>query len=367
MRATDHGAFGAECHRFEHVLAGANAAVQPHFNPLAHRFDNRRQLADARRCTIQLAATVVAHHQCVGTGIRGQVRIFWHLNAVHGLVWATGQAVWRQRALVPLKWGLVLVIGYVTLCLFAMFFDGHDGVSPRTSHLYFLVLTLASMLVFRNESPLLRWSTVAVLMASFVVFASSNHVTGFYKQSETIHADHPARPDGFYGLSKAFGEDLARLYFDRHGIETACVRIGSSFPEPKDRRMLATWLSFDDLHRLISACLSTPVLGHSIVFGMSDNAVTWWDNSRARHVGYVAKDSSDVFREAIYARTSAPDLSDPAATVARMRHLGRCGLVTFFAPACGRVGPHVEAIPGLQKTWIHHAGTAWLIGWWRDA
>ena len=23
-------------------------------------------------------------------------------------------------------------------------------------------------------------------------------------------------------------------------------------------------------------------------------------------------------------------------------------------------------IPGLQKTWIHHGGTAWLIGWWRD-
>lgn len=146
-----------------------------------------------------------------------------------------------------------------------------------------------------------------------VVFASSNHVTGFYKQSETIHADHPARPDGLYGVSKAFGEDLSRFYFDRYGIETACVRIGSSFPEPKDRRMLATWLSFDDLHRLISACLSTPVLGHSIVFGMSDNAVTWWDNSRAHHIGYVPQDSSDVFREAVYARTSAPDLNDPAA------------------------------------------------------
>lgn len=146
-----------------------------------------------------------------------------------------------------------------------------------------------------------------------VVFASSNHVTGFYKQSETITADHPARPDSYYGVSKAFGEDFSRFYFDRYGIETACVRIGSSFPEPKDRRMLATWLSFDDLHRLIAACLSTPVLGHSIVFGMSDNAVTWWDNSRARHIGYVPQDSSDVFREAVFARTSAPDLNDPAA------------------------------------------------------
>lgn len=146
-----------------------------------------------------------------------------------------------------------------------------------------------------------------------VVFASSNHVVGFYKQGETITADHPPRPDSFYGVSKAFGEDLSRFYFDRYGIETACVRIGSSFPEPKDRRMLATWLSHGDLHRLISACLSTPVLGHTIVFGMSDNAVTWWDNSRAKHVGYQPQDSSDVFREAVFARTPTPDPTDPVA------------------------------------------------------
>ncbi len=66
-----------------------------------------------------------------------------------------------------------------------------------------------------------------------IVFASSNHVTGFYKQSETINASHPPRPDSLYGVSKAFGEDLSRFYFDRYGIETACVRIGSSFPSPK--------------------------------------------------------------------------------------------------------------------------------------
>jgi uronate dehydrogenase len=145
-----------------------------------------------------------------------------------------------------------------------------------------------------------------------IVFASSNHVTGFYRQSETITTSHPPRPDSLYGVSKAFGEDLSRMYFDRYGIETACVRIGSSFPEPKDRRMLASWLSYDDLHRLIVACLSTPVLGHSIVFGVSDNAVRWYDNSGARHVGFVPQDSSDVFKEAVYARTPEPDLNDPA-------------------------------------------------------
>ena len=145
-----------------------------------------------------------------------------------------------------------------------------------------------------------------------VVFASSNHVVGFYRQGETIDATHPPRPDGIYGLSKAFGEDLSRLYYDRYGIETACLRIGSSYPEPKDRRMLATWLSYGDLHRLVTACLTTPVLGHTIVFGMSDNAVTWWDNRLARHVGYRPQDSSDAFREAVIARTPEPDLADPA-------------------------------------------------------
>jgi uronate dehydrogenase len=145
-----------------------------------------------------------------------------------------------------------------------------------------------------------------------VVFASSNHVMGFYRQSEVVDAQTPPRPDGLYGLSKAFGEDLSRLYFDRYGIETACVRIGSSFPEPRDRRMLATWMSYDDLHRLITACLTTPVLGHSIIYGTSDNSVSWYDNRLARHIGYRPQDSSDVFRDAVYARTPEPDLNDPA-------------------------------------------------------
>jgi uronate dehydrogenase len=144
-----------------------------------------------------------------------------------------------------------------------------------------------------------------------VVFASSNHVTGFYRQGETITPAHPPRPDSLYGVSKAFGEDLSRMYFDRYGIETACVRIGSAFAAPRDRRMLASWLSFDDLHRLITACLTTPVLGHTIIFGMSNNAVSWYDNASVRHVGYVPQDSSDGFREEIYARTPEPDLTDP--------------------------------------------------------
>jgi uronate dehydrogenase len=137
-------------------------------------------------------------------------------------------------------------------------------------------------------------------------------VTGFYRQDEVVSPADPVRPDGLYGLSKAWGENLSRLYFDRYGIETACLRIGSSFPEPKDRRMLATWLSYDDLERLVRACLGAPVVGHTIVYGMSDNTTTWWDNTSARHLGFRPQDSSERFRAALEARQPQIDLSDPA-------------------------------------------------------
>jgi uronate dehydrogenase len=145
-----------------------------------------------------------------------------------------------------------------------------------------------------------------------IVFASSNHVTGFYRQDEVISPRDPVRPDGAYGLSKAWGENVSRFYFDRYGIETACLRIGSSFPEPKDRRMLATWLSYDDLERLVTACLTTPVLGHAIVYGMSDNTNVWWDNTSARHIGYRPLDSSERFRAALEAKQPTIDLDDSA-------------------------------------------------------
>ena len=145
-----------------------------------------------------------------------------------------------------------------------------------------------------------------------VVFASSNHVIGFHKQGEMLDADCPRRPDGYYGLSKSYGEDLSRFYFDRYGIETACLRIGSSFPEPKDRRMLITWLSYRDLTELVRCCLFAPRLEHTIVYGMSANRDKWWDNSKAAHLGFQPQDSSEQFRAKVEALPPL-DPQDPAA------------------------------------------------------
>jgi uronate dehydrogenase len=128
-----------------------------------------------------------------------------------------------------------------------------------------------------------------------------------------IDTKMPPKPDGFYGLSKAFGEDLAEMYWARWGIETVSIRIGSALPAPKDRRMLSTWISFDDLERLVVSALTAPIVGHTIIFGMSDNQTSWWDNTHAKHLGYRALDSSDVFRSEVEARQPHIDRHDKAA------------------------------------------------------
>lgn len=148
--------------------------------------------------------------------------------------------------------------------------------------------------------------------AKRVVFASSNHVIGFYPQSETIDDRVPHRPDGYYGLSKSFGENMAQFYFDRYGIETVSIRIGSSFPEPANRRMLSTWLSFRDLATLVEKSLFTPDVKHTVVYGVSANREVWWDNRGAAHLGFAAQDTSEVFRAKVEAQPPVA-ANDPSA------------------------------------------------------
>ena len=144
-----------------------------------------------------------------------------------------------------------------------------------------------------------------------VVYASSNHAMGFYRTTEIVDADAPVRPDGFYGLSKCFGEALSRYYYDRFGIETVCVRIGSSFPEPKSRRMMTSYLSYDDLTELLRCALFAPRVGHTIVYGTSDNDTTWYDNRKAAHLGFKPKDSSRTFAHLFPDTAERPPADDP--------------------------------------------------------
>lgn len=143
-----------------------------------------------------------------------------------------------------------------------------------------------------------------------IVFASSNHAVGFYPQGQQLDARSPTRPDGYYGLSKVYGEQMASFYYDRYGIQTVSIRIGTAAAQPHDRRALHTWLSFDDLTQLIRCSLFTPGVGHTIVFGVSGNRDVWWDNRLAAHLGYKPADSSEPYRDEIEAGPM-PEPDDP--------------------------------------------------------
>ena len=145
-----------------------------------------------------------------------------------------------------------------------------------------------------------------------VVFASSNHSIGFWERDAIIDSDVAHRPDTLYGVSKAFGEDLARFYFDKFGIETVVIRIGSCFEAPRDRRMLSTWMSYSDFIHLVEQSMTTPDVGFLVVYGSSNNSKLFWDNSAAKTIGYAPKDSADDFRDLIMSETTEPDPKDLA-------------------------------------------------------
>lgn len=128
-----------------------------------------------------------------------------------------------------------------------------------------------------------------------IVFASSNHAIGFYERGEMLSVTDPMRPDGYYGLSKAYGELLARMMFDKHGLESVHMRIGSCLPKPTEGRHLSTWLSHDDLERLIVAGLDAETTGHAVVWGVSANQRSWWKDDDAARIGYAPQDDAERF------------------------------------------------------------------------
>ncbi|MDD2870160.1 NAD(P)-dependent oxidoreductase [Neomegalonema sp.] len=147
-----------------------------------------------------------------------------------------------------------------------------------------------------------------------ILFASSNHAIGYYPQSRRLKGDEPFRPDGLYGVSKAFGESLARMYYEKFGQESALVRIGSCTPQPSDRRMLSSWLSYDDFAGLAACVFRAPRLECPVIWGASANDAGWWDNAASAYLGWRPKDNAEAWRAEIEAAGPRPS---PDAAVAR--------------------------------------------------
>ena len=126
-----------------------------------------------------------------------------------------------------------------------------------------------------------------------IVFPTSNHATGFYRRDETIdHRVYP-KPDSRYGVSKVFGEALGSLYADKYDMRFLMIRIGNVNPAPLDKRRLAIWVSPRDLAQLVKIGIEHPEVRFEIVYGVSGNQRSWYDNANATRLGYKPQDDSE--------------------------------------------------------------------------
>ena len=174
-----------------------------------------------------------------------------------------------------------------------------------------------------------------------VVYASSIHAVGMYPRQEFIGTDVPHRPDTFYGLAKCFAEDLARLYWDKRGLEAVCLRILSA-AQVTSPRALGTWLSYDDLIQLVIRAIDTPTTGFSVIYGVSKNDRVPVDNAGASYLGYRPVDNAEQFAAQILSEAPPHDPTDPAQT----RHGG-----AFAAVPLGTSGmAQMKIVDDAKKT-----------------
>jgi nucleoside-diphosphate-sugar epimerase len=163
-----------------------------------------------------------------------------------------------------------------------------------------------------------------------VVYASSNHVMGGYKDdSDTLWltTDLPPRPGArylvngeqrdstAYAAAKLFGERLAKCYTDEYGLSVLAVRFGwvrggdnrpEDVPAERGAWFRLMWLSNRDYCHLMDCCLDAdPGLRFAILHGMSANTGMRWDlTTTERLVGYRPQD--DVMRGSATPLSSSP-------------------------------------------------------------
>lgn len=144
-----------------------------------------------------------------------------------------------------------------------------------------------------------------------IIFASSNHAFGMYPVDEKLRLNADVRPDGFYGLSKVWGEAMARMYWDKHGIEGISLRIGTTMGRrPENFRQLSTWMGTEDLVQLVMRSIEAKDVGYAAVWGVSANTRGYYDLAEGNAIGYSPTQNAEDWAQEILKQ---PNPLDPTA------------------------------------------------------
>jgi UDP-glucose 4-epimerase len=129
-----------------------------------------------------------------------------------------------------------------------------------------------------------------------LVFASSINVVMGYRNQLDVPCDVPVWPVNVYGATKCWGEALARVYADRHGLSCICVRIGGA-----RFRQTGAWdpdrknggISPRDQAELFTSAIEAPDhVRFKIVNGISFHRLSWMSLAEARQLGYEPQDGT---------------------------------------------------------------------------
>lgn len=122
------------------------------------------------------------------------------------------------------------------------------------------------------------------------VFASSHHGWGLYPRGTPISIDAPPKPDGWYGVSKVFGEATLAFYAHSHGFSGVSLRIGNVDGAVIDERRTHMWMSFRDLAEVTSLALQRREPGHLAIYTTANCPEPFFDNSGLGLLGFVPQD-----------------------------------------------------------------------------
>ncbi|MGB0710592.1 MAG: NAD-dependent epimerase/dehydratase family protein [Candidatus Puniceispirillaceae bacterium] len=178
-------------------------------------------------------------------------------------------------------------------------FGGHPDEKPFEDILHANIIGCYNIWQAAHEAGVRR-----------IVYASSIHAVGLHPKTTAINIHTPHRPDSYYGLAKCFAEDMAKLYWDKKGLEAVCLRI-LSCANVTNSRALGSWLSYDDLIHLVERAVDTPTTGFAVIYGVSNNDRSPVDNTGASFLGYRPRDNAEQFAEDILANAPEPDPRDP--------------------------------------------------------
>jgi nucleoside-diphosphate-sugar epimerase len=151
-----------------------------------------------------------------------------------------------------------------------------------------------------------------------VIFASSGMAMGGYARQFPYNALLEGRyddvpqpwpmltheslpyPAGLYGVSKAWGEQLARHFADTTPLSLICLRYGvvNGADRPTEPRHFPIWCSQRDAAQMVERCIQAPAeLKYDIFFVTSANQWGYRDLSHAREVvGYEPQDRAEDHR-----------------------------------------------------------------------